>query len=503
MNVDDIWGSTSSVASGAGSMPWVATRAKTSRFFAQRDSAEAAGGSQGREQIKPEEAIQSEQNKLSLLGREIEGTSSNVWSSVFGDGQKGTGTSDPFGNPLPEDESLAWKTSGMSLWTSPFESKSAEESDDDARHSNTAPQGLNVAATEGKTATTPPKKADSGLTQFRMTTKNFYSEQSKAVPFTPQKEKPTLIVMEREVVFAQEEAFDPGPLAEDEPEVDEDVEPAIEPDAYMNGFKTNVPCKFFLEGFCANSDSCRYLHHTDESVQGYTHPVEYDINIAHVNESGILQPDPAMEARNVLQPLYPSGVSSWDPSGELCSFHVTNDCRYGSTCRYLHGNQCSYCLSNVLHPVDEDRADEHVQNCAAMMGISQTTSTEAQESITCGICMNQTRGLGRKFGMLMNCTHAFCLECIREYRGNDFSGRTIRACPICYVESDLVLPSFTFVLDPQKRKELFAGHTGRLSEIPCKHFSYGEGNCPLGADCYFAHVDARKLRTTLVSSAKR
>mmetsp|Transcript_23912 Transcript_23912/g.34392 ORF Transcript_23912/g.34392 Transcript_23912/m.34392 type:complete len:504 (-) Transcript_23912:227-1738(-) len=503
MNEDDIWGGISSIASGAGSMPWVATRAKTSRFFAHHDSTEAAGGSQAREQIKPEEDIQSEQNKAFPVGAQREERISNVWSSVFGDGQKGTGASDPFGNPLSEDESLAWKTSGMSLWSSPFESKRAKESDDDARHGSNGFQGLNDVVTEAKTTMMPPKKADSGLTQFRMTTKNFYSEQSKAVPFTPQKEKPTLIAKEREDFLLQEEAVGPGPLAQDEAEEEEDVEPVFEPDAYMNGFKTNVPCKFFLEGFCANSNSCRYLHQTDESVEGYTHPVEYDINIAHVNESGILQPDPATEVRNVLQPLYPSGVSSWDPSGELCSFHVTNDCRYGSSCRYLHGNQCSYCLSNVLHPVDEERADEHVQNCAAMMGISQTTSTEAQESITCGICMNQTRSLGRKFGMLMNCTHAFCLECIREYRGNDFSGRTIRACPICYVESDLVLPSFTFVLDPQKRKELFAGHRGRLSEIPCKHFSYGEGTCPLGANCYFAHIDARKLRTALVSSARR
>mmetsp|Transcript_43003 Transcript_43003/g.168309 ORF Transcript_43003/g.168309 Transcript_43003/m.168309 type:complete len:276 (-) Transcript_43003:2567-3394(-) len=268
MNEDHIWGGISSLGSGAGSMPWVATRAKTSRFFAQRDSSEAVGGSQGREQIKPEEDNQSEQNGASLLAREKEGRSSNVWSSVFGDGQKGTGGSDPFGNPLSEDESLAWKTSRMNLWSSPFESKSAEESDGDARHGKSAPPRLNVAGTQTKTATAPPKKADSGLTQFRMTTKNFYSEQSKAVPFTPQKDKPTLIVKEREDSFVQEDADDPGPLAEDEPEVDEDVGPILEPDTYVDGFKTNIPCKFFLEGFCANSDSCRYLHQADESVQG-------------------------------------------------------------------------------------------------------------------------------------------------------------------------------------------------------------------------------------------
>lgn len=85
-----------------------------------------------------------------------------------------------------------------------------------------------------------------------------------------------------------------------------------------------------------------------------------------------------------------------------------------------------------------------------------------------GICLEKTVVMGRKFGLLQNCDHPFCLECIRklasrsrklqaffswirskrrflltsgQWRGNtDDFGTAVRHCPLCRVSSYVVIP---------------------------------------------------------------
>mmetsp|Transcript_12944 Transcript_12944/g.39840 ORF Transcript_12944/g.39840 Transcript_12944/m.39840 type:complete len:521 (+) Transcript_12944:99-1661(+) len=269
--------------------------------------------------------------------------------------------------------------------------------------------------------------------------------------------------------------------------------------------KTPVLCKFFMDGYCANGDSCRFVHNLNDmpvavSPAGprpgpapFSPPAKYSSAAVQPDESAYVSPEVG-PALNASSPMFMSGLGNWDLSGELCSFHATNECRYGTKCRYLHGNQCPTCLSNVLHPLNPELSAEHLRACSNLMNMSAVQNVgppENQDEISCGLCMNQTRTLGRKFGLLENCTHAFCLECLREYRGNDLNGRSVKECPICFVESELVVPSFTFVTDHARRKELFASHIERLASIPCKHYNYGNGTCPYSNGCYYAHEDLR------------
>ena len=62
--------------------------------------------------------------------------------------------------------------------------------------------------------------------------------------------------------------------------------------------------------------------------------------------------------------------------------------------------------------------------------------------------MSKIKASSKMFGLLPNCEHIFCLECIREWRGKLYSEKNVvRSCPICRVESYVVIPSSNYVKD--------------------------------------------------------
>jgi len=47
---------------------------------------------------------------------------------------------------------------------------------------------------------------------------------------------------------------------------------------------------------------------------------------------------------------------SLDPSGcinEICIANITNSCKFGRHCRFIHGKPCSLCNENVYNPFEE------------------------------------------------------------------------------------------------------------------------------------------------------
>lgn len=107
----------------------------------------------------------------------------------------------------------------------------------------------------------------------------------------------------------------------------------------------------------------------------------------------------------------------------------------------------------------------------------------------------------RRFGILSNCSHVFCLSCIRKWRSaKQFENKTIRfvvrmstssavqyedshyiactqqletllikkmflrfrACPECRVKSDFVTPSKYWVEDPADKDKLICGYKSNL-----------------------------------------
>lgn len=133
---------------------------------------------------------------------------------------------------------------------------------------------------------------------------------------------------------------------------------------------------------------------------------------------------------------------------------------------------------------------------------------ELQESmeLECNICYDNILQKEERFGLLSGCNHAFCLTCVRNWRGNaDQPKQTVRQCPVCRVETHFIIPSSRMVTDPARKQALIDTYRKNLAAIPCRHFNEGRGTCPFGTSCFYAHrypdgtLDTRHVRTAVDS----
>lgn len=79
---------------------------------------------------------------------------------------------------------------------------------------------------------------------------------------------------------------------------------------------------------------------------------------------------------------------------------------------------CGACIDVILFLVTEQECiKEHEQSMEAAF------AAQLSEDKTCGIChevvWEKQSIAGRRFGILSDCSHIFCLACIRQWRSAD------------------------------------------------------------------------------------
>ncbi|KAJ8257190.1 hypothetical protein GJAV_G00182900 [Gymnothorax javanicus] len=127
-------------------------------------------------------------------------------------------------------------------------------------------------------------------------------------------------------------------------------------------------------------------------------------------------------------------------------------------------------------PFSRDRSDEAFRR---------------SKDIMCGICMDKVyekpSAQERRFGILPNCTHAFCLGCIVTWRKTkDFQDEVIKACPQCRVKSSYYIPSKHWVSDAEEKLQLISTFKEKSSKIRCAFFMR-RGCCPYKSECIYRH----------------
>jgi E3 ubiquitin-protein ligase makorin len=126
----------------------------------------------------------------------------------------------------------------------------------------------------------------------------------------------------------------------------------------------------------------------------------------------------------------------------------------------------------------------------AALFVSSAAEAQASAGRTCGVCLEDVLARGARFGILTGCDHCVCLPCIQAWRATHaIRPEVARTCPECRALSHFVVPSHVFVTHPERKALLVRGYQGGLGKIPCKHFAFGEGTCPFGTSCFYAHVD--------------
>ncbi|XP_025233638.1 probable E3 ubiquitin-protein ligase makorin-2 isoform X2 [Theropithecus gelada] len=212
------------------------------------------------------------------------------------------------------------------------------------------------------------------------------------------------------------------------------------------------------------------------------------------------QPSPEMKPHSYLEAIR-SGLddveasSSYSNEQQLCPYAAAGECRFGDACVYLHGEVCEICRLRVLHPFDPEQRKAHEKICMLTFEheMEKAFAFQASQDKVCSICMEvileKASASERRFGILSNCNHTYCLSCIRQWRcAKQFENPIIKSCPECRVISEFVIPSVYWVEDQNKKNELIEAFKQGMGKKACKYFEQGKGTCPFGSKCLYRHA---------------
>lgn len=97
------------------------------------------------------------------------------------------------------------------------------------------------------------------------------------------------------------------------------------------------------------------------------------------------------------------------------------------------------------------------------------------QDIECSVCLEKVlskpTASERKFGLLSECDHPFCVSCIRNWRSNSLhdSGidvnQAVRACPICRRLSYYVIPSVLWYFSKEEKDEIMDSYKAKLKYV--------------------------------------
>ncbi|XP_028799866.1 putative RING-type E3 ubiquitin transferase C3H69 isoform X2 [Neltuma alba] len=300
----------------------------------------------------------------------------------------------------------------------------------------------------------------------------------------------------------------------------------------------NNICTFYQKGACAYGSRCRYDHVKASREQSYhpsssasVHPLNSDSSIVgstRVASNGAAT-IPELTTRSGLsfpiipawngesEPHIPDYFQAWNPEPghqdfledsdasesrindpserPICSFAAAGNCPRKEKCPFIHGDLCPTCGKHCLHPFRPEEREEHTNACQKKQ--KHLEALKRSQEIECSVCLERVlskpTAAERKFGLLSECDHPFCISCIRNWRNSNPTlgmdvNTTLRACPICRKLSYFVIPSVIWYSTTEEKQEIIDSYKEKLKSIDCKHFDFGNGNCPFGTSCFYKHA---------------
>ncbi|NXL61448.1 MKRN1 ligase, partial [Chordeiles acutipennis] len=301
-------------------------------------------------------------------------------------------------------------------------------------------------------------------------------------------------------------------------------------------------CRYYQRGCCAYGDRCRYEHTkplkeeevTDVNPDEIIYPsvssdfaslpetveeiiAEIEDENADLAAAGVVAEDwvnavefipgqpycgraapscaeaPLQEM--VIEEEYEKQQADLEIKKELCPYAAVGECRYGENCVYIHGDVCDMCGLQVLHPIDAAQRSQHIRSCieAHEKDMELSFAVQRSKDMVCGICMEvvyeKANPSERRFGILSNCSHTYCLKCIRKWRSaKQFESKIIKSCPECRITSNFVIPSEYWVEEKEEKQKLIQKYKEAMSNKPCRYFDEGRGSCPFGGNCFYKHA---------------
>ncbi|KAI5095017.1 makorin, ring finger protein, 4, partial [Silurus meridionalis] len=245
-------------------------------------------------------------------------------------------------------------------------------------------------------------------------------------------------------------------------------------------------CRYFQKGGCWFGENCRYLHiagpHRGSSaVRRGSVPVVNTSTLPGHGSASLRGSEPS------LFPVFDPFNSGRRGSEPMVTFNWRRRASEPLVTTSSH-QQISQ-----RETADIAEEEEHAVLEAGSTGHQQGLFMAYNESkdVVCGICMDKVyekaTARERRFGILPNCSHAFCLGCIMTWRKTkDFQEEVIKACPQCRVRSSFYIPSKYWVCEGEAKEALIASFKEKSSKIKCNFF-LRHGCCPFALECIYSH----------------
>ncbi|XP_031700932.1 makorin, ring finger protein, 4 isoform X1 [Anarrhichthys ocellatus] len=269
-------------------------------------------------------------------------------------------------------------------------------------------------------------------------------------------------------------------------------------------------CRYFQKGGCWYGERCRYLHVLPEvvatvagrrgSVPTVSSSVAYTPPDRRGSEPALLQADvlsrPAYNGPqlvvNISNPPHNTGLLAADIAEEQSQDTNTPLTASGESVQSSEAAQA--CAREGRN--EQETSNETIEDGAAAAAFSTRGNMEEMDAflrsqnVTCGICMDKvyekTDPRNHVFGILPNCSHSFCLQCIMTWRKTkDLGPDVVKSCPQCRVRSAFYVPNKHWV-EGQAKESLIAAFKEKFSKKRCNYYTRYRC-CPFKTECLYRH----------------
>jgi E3 ubiquitin-protein ligase makorin len=238
-------------------------------------------------------------------------------------------------------------------------------------------------------------------------------------------------------------------------------------------FSSSFFGRFYLRGACKFGINCNYSHQISKDVNRNRNDSTDSLPICRNYQQGVCKYGHLCFYRHVKDDNNKSESNQSDNDYGLCE-HFDNPvkCPNGDRCTSIHGEVCDICNQFCLIKGDKKQQQSHKTQCLRNIELEKKEASAAKLSSKkcCGICMEvvweKEAENDRKFGILENCDHTFCLTCIRKWRElKSYEHVVVKSCPECRVKSDFITPNKYWFSDAADKTKIISEYKKILGYI--------------------------------------
>ncbi|XP_051281139.1 makorin, ring finger protein, 4 [Dicentrarchus labrax] len=279
-------------------------------------------------------------------------------------------------------------------------------------------------------------------------------------------------------------------------------------------------CRYFQKGGCWYGERCRYLHvlqpEFDADVAGRrssvptvsSSSVAYNPSNRRGSEPALLQAE-VMSRQECRRSEFVVNVSNPQRNIGRLAANIAEE-QSEDTDSHLTASWESAQSSEVAQAYacdgrnEQTSSNETTEDGAAAAASNTQRKVEEMEAflqsknVTCGICMDKVYEKidqrNHVFGILPNCNHSFCLQCIMTWRKTkDLGPDVVKSCPQCRVRSAFYVPNKYWV-EGQAKESLIAAFKEKFSKKSCSYYTRYRC-CPFKTECLYRHDKHARRRS--------